>query len=212
MTITRARITLLIIMAMALLAMSGCLFSPPEKTDDDDTTVEFGSYDTPDGLVDNFVLAWENMVLEEYRDQILYNGEELTLDGSAYEQFKFYFIADSYEDPFWGYGSEVDHTQALFSGDPGENDTPGVESIELSLNPFSDWSDYTGATVEGDPAPTGCKGKTYYTNMTIQLKGTFGDDITAFLVDDMIRFYVIPVDVNGTTEYRLWKWLDVAND
>lgn len=214
MTITRARITLLLILAVALFATSGCLFSPPEKHDDDDDTVEFGPYATPDELVDNFLVAWEHMVLEEYRDQILYDGEEPIVGGANCEQFKFYFIIDSFDDPFWGYDLEVEHTDALFSGNPGLDETPGVESISLHLTQMSSWSTINeGAPVMGDAAPAGTKFKPFRTNMTINLKGTMPDGTTnAFLVDDVIQFYVVPADVDGSTEYRLWKWIDVSNE
>ena len=213
MTITRVRITLLLILAVALFATSGCLFSTPEKPSDGDDTVEFGSYTTPAELVDNFLLAWEHMVLEEYRDQILYNGEDPIVGGGDCEQFKFYFIDDeTYEFPFWGYDLEVEHTEALFSGNPGLDDTPGVESVSLHLEQATPWLAVSGE-VQGDLAPAGTQRKTFTTNMTIYLKSAIpgSDNITAFLVDDTIQFYVVPVDVDGVTEYRLWKWLDVSN-
>ena len=214
MTITRVRITLLLILAVALFATSGCLFSTPQKPDDTDDTVEFGPYTTPTELVDNFLLAWEHMVLEEYRDEILYNGEEPIVGGADCEQFKFYFLAggDDYDEPFWGYDLEVEHTDALFSGDPGIDDTPGVESISLHLTQATSWMPVAGL-IQNDLAPPGTQFKAFDTNMTIYLESAIpgSDNITAFLVDDTIWFYVVPVDVDGATEYRLWKWLDVSN-
>lgn len=213
MTTKRARLTTLLILAVALLATSGCLFSPPEKNDDNTPpAVEFGSYATPDGLVDNFVTAWEYMVISEYRDNILYPGTE-------YNSFVFYLLPDAM-DPngeelpdSWGYDEEVDHISGLFSGNPSEDgSTPGVESISLELEPFGTWNAPSDPyQVEGDAYPEGTMARRYRTDMTITLEGENPGGYNGFLINDVIELYAIPVSTDGSTEYRLWKWRDINN-
>ena len=153
--------------------------------------------DSPEAVKDNFEKAWYKMDIEGYR-ALLYDGEESLSGKETCAAFKFY------ED-------ECTHTEALFNGEPGQNATPGIESISLALVPWTDWTEIEGE-VQGDPVPAGCLHCTYLTNATIMLKDTIpGSDIIALLLDDMIQFYVIPVDVDGDTEYRLWKWMDVSN-
>ena len=212
---TRARLTTLLILAVALLASSGCLFSPPEKTGGNDNGPEYLAYDSPDNLIHNFIEAWNYMDFPEYRDNILYDGEQLATDGSAYEAFKFYFIEpDDTYGPSWGIEEEKTHTEALFSGNPSQDGTtPGVESISLRFENLSVWSPPTNPfEVEGDPYPAGTQYRRYQTDMDINLKGTIeGSEVNVLLVYDKVEFYVIPVEVDGATEYRLWKWRDIDN-
>jgi len=107
---TRARLTTLLILAVALLASSGCLFSTPEKPGGDTDGPEYLDYTTPDNMMTNFVEAWNHMDFAEYRDHILYDGEELANDGASYEAFKFYFIEDTGDGPSWGIEEEKAHT------------------------------------------------------------------------------------------------------
>ncbi|MBC8367186.1 hypothetical protein H8E52_07240 [bacterium] len=207
---TRARLTTLLILAVALLASSGCLFSTPEKPGGGDDGPTYLDYTTPDNLMANFVEAWNHMDFAEYRDQILYDGEEMASDGGTYEAFKFYFIEDTGEGPSWGIEEEKAHTQALFSGNPSQDGaTPGVESIDLRFNPASVWSVPDNPfEVQGDTFPVGTQFRSYLTDMTINLKGTIeGSEVNVLLVRDTVRFYTIPVDGDN---YRLWKWIDIS--
>ena len=210
---TRARLTTLFILAVALLASSGCLFTPQEKVGGEDPGPEYLSYDTADNLILNFKEAWNHMDFQEYRDNILYNGEMASPDGEDYEAFKFDFILpDDNYGPSWGIEEEKSHTEALFSGNSSaDGTTPGVESITLHFENLSVWSVPTNPfNVEGDSYPAGTQFRRYQTDMDINLKGTIQDsDVNVLLVNDTVEFYVIPVDVDGSTEYRLWKWLDL---
>ncbi len=207
---TRARLTTLLILAAALLASSGCLFSPPEKGGGGDDGPTYLDYTTPDNLMNNFEEAWNHMDFAEYRDHILYDGEEEATDGATYAAFKFYFIDDSGEyGPSWGIEEEKEHTEALFSGNPSQDGTtPGVESIDLNFVPAGVWSVPDNPfDVEGDTFPSGTQYRTYQTDMTINLKGTIeGTEVNVLLVGDTVRFYTIPVQGD---QYRLWKWFDI---
>ncbi len=210
---TRARLTTLFILAVALLASSGCLFNPTEKVGPDDPGPEYLNYNTAENLIQNFKEAWNHMDYTEYRDHILYDGEAAAPDGEDYEAFKFYFIEDDGEyGDSWGVEEEKIHTEALFSGNSSQDgDTPGVESISLTFENLSVWSVPTNPfNVEGDSYPAGTQFRRYQTDMDINLKGTIeGTEINVLLVNDTVEFYVIPIDVDGSTEYRLWKWLDL---
>jgi len=212
---TRARLTTLLILAVALIASSGCLFSPPEKPGGTTDGPVYLPYTTTDNLIQNFIEAWNHMDYPEYRDNILYDGQELASDGANYEAFKFYFIEpDDTYGPSWGIEEEKAHTEALFSGDVSQDgSTPGVESITLHFENLSTWSPPTNPfEVEGDSYPSGTQYRRYQTDMDINLKGTIeGTEVNVLLVHDKVEFYVIPVDVDGSTEYRLWKWRDIDN-
>jgi len=209
---TRARLTTLLILAVALLASSGCLFSPTEKVGGDDGP-EYLPYDTRDNLITNFVEAWNHMDFGEYRDNILYDGQMEAPNDQTYEAFKFYFIEndDTYGDS-WGVEEEKTHTEALFSGNPALDGSPGVSGIDLSFSSVSVWSTPTNPLfVEGDEYPSGTQFRRYQTDMSITLKGTNNQGYSGYEINDVVEFYSIPVDVNGSTEYRLWKWLDIGN-
>ncbi len=226
-------LTTLPLLLLLLAGSAGCLFNPP--TGDGTTPQEsYEPYYDPDpivamdNLVTNFRIAWERMDIAEYRDNILYDGIDLAPDGEAYAPFTFYFdqagaepgqtFPDS-EDYF----REVERATNMFSGQPGENpvdgsEVPGIQSIALDLTADGIWADPADPDhVEGDAYPEGTKVRFYHTNMNITLQSNIGDsNINAWLVQDRLRFHLIPVQVEdednpGTflTVYKLWKWRDI---
>jgi len=210
---TRARLTALLILAVALLASSGCLFSPPEKDDPVITGPEYLDYTTQDNLIANFEEAWNHMDFTEYRDNILYDGEMAAPDGETYAAFTFYFIIpDDIYGESWGIEEEKDHTEGLFSGNDALDGGPGVKNITLHFSNITIWSDPDNPLeVYGDEYPVGTKVRRFQTDLSIELKGTNSDGYSGYEVNDHVDFFVIPVDVDGSTEYRLWKWRDIGN-
>jgi hypothetical protein len=221
MKINFAKQPIVLVIPVALLALSGCLFSPPEKPPVENQPVEYNDYTTPDNLVANFVLAWVNRDIVEYRDKILFNDQKATDGGTEYAPFTFYYIDG--EDPFGNelpdlqrYEDEVTNTGNLFSGNDGKQGTPGVRSIDLSLTKNQTWTAPTNPIhVENDPYPQGTLRAYFSTDMLVSLKSNMpGSDTNGFLVQENLEFHVIPIIVGeGTddehTEYRLWKWHDL---
>ena len=190
---------------LASLLVSGC----SNSTDPVDEGPEYLDYSTPDNVIDNFVTAWNEMDIAEYRDVILYAGDPLTREEDYYAEFKFYFIDYYSEGLLWNLEEEQTHTQALFSGDPGSGGiTPGVESVSLRFNAAGLWTAPDNPIeVFEDEYPIGTRYCTYLTDMTIILTDTIeGSDVNVLLVRSTVRFYVIPVEGG---EYRLWKWIDI---
>jgi len=207
-------------LAMTVLLGGGCLFNPPEKPPVTNPPVVYHAYTHPDSLVANFILAWENRDIAEYRDHILYKGSELAPDGNAYQVFMFYFAEDP-ADPdsdlpdFFIYDEEIETVTKMFSGTPGVSGTPGIREISLALEPFSaSWQAPSNPDhVEGDPYPPLTRQRYYSTDMLITLKSEIpGTDINGFVVTDRLWFHVIPVQVGDQVEYRIWKWRDILTD
>jgi hypothetical protein len=190
---------------LASLLVSGC----SNSTDPVDEGPEYLDYSTPDNVIDNFVTAWNEMDIAEYRDVILYAGDPLTREEDYYAEFKFYFIDYYSEGLLWNLEEEQTHTQALFSGEPNDTGiTPGVESIDLRFNAAGVWSAPDNPLeIFGDEYPAGTLFRNYLTDAVLNLKGTIeGTDVNVLLIRDTVRFYVIPVEGG---EYRLWKWVDI---
>ena len=201
-----------VLAALSLLATVSC----SENTGIDilpEEIPEYSDYSTPDSLIANFVIAWNWMDLTEYRDHLLHDGELAAPDGGFYAAFKFYFIvpSDTYG-PSWGIEEEKDHTGELFSGNDALNGDPGVKGITLRFVPLSEWTELTEpGDVDGDTYPEGTQFRSYVTDLNIELKGPNGDDFNGYEVNDQIEFYVIPVDIEGATLWRLWKWRDMSS-
>ncbi len=188
-------------------------------TDYEAPVFEYLPYDSPDNLVENLVRAWENLDIDEYRDHILYDGLLPATDGATYEPFYFYYDPDGEQGgqtfpDLDLYGTEVQILGKLFSGQMGQdhlgNPIPGVDMLRWSVSGESAWDGPPGDTVEDHPYPEGTLRSFYGTDLLFNLKTTIGDsNIDAWWVDDRMLLHVIPVEVGGATEYRLWKWRDL---
>jgi len=170
-------------------------------------------YDTPDAVIEAFTDIWNDMDFPEYRDYLLYDGETPAADRETYTAFKFYFIVpDDQYGASWGFAEEKEHTERLFSGSDALDGSPGVKTITLHLSPITTWEAPANPyEVEGDTYPEGTQVRRYQTDLSIELKGTNNDGYSGYEVNDHVDFFVIPVDVDGSTEYRLWKWRDIGN-
>jgi hypothetical protein len=192
---------------ITILSATLLLISCSSSTDPVDEGPEYLDYSTPDNVIDNFVTAWNEMDIAEYRDVILYAGDPLAREEDYYAEFKFYFI-DGFS---WGLEDEETHTEHMFSGEPSNGgSTPGVQDIDLFFSPSGDWqSPDNPYWVEGHTYPEGTVYRNYQTDLTVSLNGTVeGTEVNVLLVRDIVRFYVIPLD--DGTGYRLWKWMDVG--
>jgi hypothetical protein len=210
---------------------AGCLFGTPTQPPQPEPLPTYKPYydadpvKAMDNLVHNFTTAWELRDLPEYRDSILYSSTQEATDGALYAPFTFYY--DRSEDPDLPelelFDREVTRATNIFSGLPGQdgdgNVVPGIKSISLELSANGLWANPTDPDQQdGDPYPDGTKWRSYETNMLITLKGTYGANTDAWLVQDRLIFHVLPVRVvdplapNGYhTVYRLWKWRDIIN-
>ncbi len=234
MTRSTLKWTALALLFIFLAGSSGCLFSTRKDDPLPTPPQSYLPYYDPDSdvamdnLVTNFIRAWENRDVEEYRDSILYN-DQVAEDGNVYQFFHFYFdpIGEEPGQTFPNYdlfSREVERVTNMFSGQKGEdhlgNEIPGILSIDLELNADNEWDDPPGGTVEGHSYPDGTMRRYYNTVMLITLESNIGDsNINAWNVDDRLLFHVIPVrqendDAPGTyhTVYRLWKWRDLITE
>ena len=220
--------TALPLLLTLIVAASGCLFSTPEKPGGGiDPVVEYEDYFTPSNLVLNFQTAWSSKDADEYRDHILYNSTNNATweEGSNdFQTFTFYY-AEGVDQ--WGnqlplsqsYELEVANITRMFSGNVGLNETPGVETIALTLEANGIWAAPPTVLVEGDEWPAGTLQRFYDTDMLVMLKGEIpgSDNINGLQVNGRLLFYVIPVRVNDSSdlgyhkEYRLWKWRDLTD-
>jgi hypothetical protein len=66
-----------------------------------------------------------------------------------------------------------------------------------------------GDEIDGDPFPAEARWCLHTVDMLITLKESFGDGgVSAFAVSGRFLFQCVPVDAEGVTEWRLWKWWD----
>ncbi len=179
----------------------------------------------PEDVVTNFVSAWKNKVVAEYRYNILYDKETMVTweEGSSdFATFVFYFVAgvDQWGDPLPDhqyYADEWANAERMFSGNEGRNGTPGIDIIDMALIPNGIWTEPSNELIEGDAWPAGTLERVYSTDLTVILKSTLPDDpdIIGFLVNSRLQFHIIPVRVPDSSalgyhkEYRLWKWHDL---
>ena len=188
-----------------ILFLTGCSYKTllaPE----DEPPFQYLPYATPDEMAANFVSVWENRDIDEYGENLLYDGVEQASDGLVYESFRFYFLPGELES--WGLEEEISHTEALFSGRPArDGKTPGVKRIDLKLHPRGDWLAVVGE-MRGHDCPEGTLRRLFRTEMVLTLKSE-GQAAFAFTVDDLVELVAIPVIVGDECRYRLWKWIDV---
>lgn len=178
---------------------------------------EYVAYDSPDNLVANLAVAWERLDLTEYRDSILYLGVELATDGEFYQHFMFYY--DRSWDPdlpeYDTLDREIQRVAVIMSGLPGQdsqgNVIPGIKSISVTLTPNGVWADPIDPDeVDGDPYPPGTQWRSYDADILVTLKANIGDtDISQWRVLTTFIFHCIPVQAEGGTRWKLWKWREV---
>ncbi len=207
---------LVILCLLPLLLSAGCILDDSDGPSETPPVLQYLAYTDPDNLVENFIRAWENRDIAEYRDHILYDGEQLATDGVAYEPFHFYFGQDPGQTypPFLTYDSEKETVGNMFAGLKGQdhygNEIPGIRSIALALNAENAWDPPSSDMVEGHDYPEGTQSRFYSFNMLITLESNIGNsNINAWEVQDRLLFHVVPVETAGGTEYRLWKWRDI---
>ncbi len=205
--------------ALAVLALAGGLLAgcgeDAERTLNPPEGPDYLANDSPDNVIANLVIAWEAMDAEGYA-ALLYDGIELATDGQAYAPYKFYY--DRSLDPDLPvidlYDRELVRTGALLGGEEGMDSqghaVPGVRSVSMDLNPIGVWTAPIGPDVDGDPYPEDARWRSYTTNFLISLKGNYGENTSAWLVQDWLIVHCIPVQVGANTEWRLWKWRDVV--
>ncbi len=168
------------------------------------------SNDSPDHLMANLLLAWEALDPVGYA-ALLYDGSEAATDGEHYLPFSFYF--DQAADPSlpvsWPCQDEQTCTETLLGEEPGEG-LAGLRALAADFMGSGDWQAVTGGQVGEDPCPEDALWRAYDTNILMTLKATIAGGPSAFLVQDRAIVHCFPVQVGAGTEWRLWKWRDVA--
>jgi hypothetical protein len=176
--------------------LSGCgLFSPDETSDPPDNggDVAYPAATTPDLVVANFEKAYEEKKIDEY---------DKLLD----ENFTFYFSQTDVNQlgvpASWDRAQELLSATKMFSAQPGT--TPGgqpqepIQSFQVVLQPETTvWDTNVPAEFPGTLK------RSYNVNMTVFFEG--GGSVAVRGIQD---FYVAPVEVNGTTIYKLRYWVD----
>jgi len=183
--------------ALGLLLLTACSDSTTEPDGP-----EYLDYSTPDNLVANLGMAWERMDVDVYADSILYDGSELATDGEAYSAFTFL----DYDDGlgwFWAFDDEIEMVSRVFSGGPAQDfDIPGIEAIELLLEPLTPW-----LAPDPEEEPEGLVVRRYATDFEATLTGVIpGTEITTLRINTEVDLYAIPVIAGPVVSYRIWKW------
>lgn len=165
------------------LGSAGCIFSPP--VDDPDKDV-FQTADSPEKLLENFVLSYESRNIDGYLSCIHDEFEFILLevDWADYD-------GDGIIDHSWGRDIEENFTAGMFQSD-------SAEVIELILNGTGNTQWY------GDPT-----GETRQLTRSFELKVYFweGGSQVGFRAQGDAIFLCRP-DGNGI--YTIWQWTDLS--
>lgn len=183
-------------LVVATSLLSGCGLFSPDETEPDGTVPpppEYPRATTPDLVVSNFERAYEEKSIAEY-DKLLDSA------------FTFFFSQTDVNqlgvEPSWDRAAEMASATKMFSALPGT--TPGgqpqepIQSFQVLLEQeTTTWDSNVPSQYAGTLR------KSYNVNMTVFFQG--GGSVAVRGIQD---FYVAPVDVDGTTIYKLRYWVD----
>ncbi|MFO7655339.1 MAG: hypothetical protein R6X25_16180 [Candidatus Krumholzibacteriia bacterium] len=171
----------LILAAVAMLAMSGCIFSPDDDNDDPPPPIPRPELTTKDAVITNYALVYADRDIDAYGN--LLHGD---------------FVFEDTDREITNYDDEMTTTRNMFTEQPGrdENDrvVPGLSSINATLTAIDSWQEvspehpYFGGV--------GAQVRAYRVEFIFQPSGA----TYFFQVEGPANFYVIPVDGD---EWRL---------
>lgn len=186
---------LLVAVAIILSYSFGCILSPEEEARPNPRPpVRFAVLTAPDSLIYNLVLAYQELHIEEYSKLLL------DTDDGGYGQ-EYYWknqLEDvgNLEEESYPRAIDITRTGNLFQAAktvPIKPEHPIIDSYELTIYPGT-WSPTD--SLWGEPCEDCWETERGY---YIELK--LGEDrITA---DHRVRFYVVPIQVDDVTEYRI---------
>jgi len=192
---------------LGFLLAAGCSEDNPANVDQGPP--DYLPNTSPENLIANLAMAWEAMDAEGYA-ALLYGGEQPATDGDYYAPFKFHFEEGG--DPglpaFWVKSREEACAERLLGGLPGDDGIPGIASISMELDPIGAWDAMGGDEIAGDPFPATARWCLHTVSMLMPLEESWGETTSKLAVSGRFLFQCVPVDVEGTTEWRLWKWWD----
>jgi hypothetical protein len=178
---------------LVLVAASGCIFSP--KDDDGDTppppAPSYRAPTHPDSVTLNFRDIYADMNIDAYRDML-------------HPDYKFILKPGSGDDEFYNYDTEVQIHDNIFASRPGGPDgtIPPITGINIVMNALGAWQ----AISPEDANFGGVDGQ--WRQFNVEMVFTRPAPATTFIVEGESLFYVIPVQVEGRTEYRLYGIVD----
>jgi len=162
----------------------GCIFAPPPVNDDNPTL--FQTADTPEILMENFVLSYETRNTDEYLHCLHDDFEFILLEVDWAD-----YNGDGIIDQSWGRDKEEEFTTGMFN-------SPEAQVIELMLNGTSNTEYY------GDPT-----GATRQLVRSFELKVYFVEDgVQVGHRASGEAIFLCRPDQNG--EYRIWQWTDLS--
>ncbi len=195
---------------LGLVLVAGCGEDNPANVDQGPP--DYLPNTSPANLIANLEIAWEAMDAAGYV-ALLYGGEQTATDGAFYAPCKFHCVEGGGLDlpAFWVESREAACAERLLGGLPGD-EFPGVKSLSLDLSPIGTWDAMGGDEIAGDAFPPTAQWCLHTAGMLVTLKsGIGGGDTDQIAVNGRFLFQCLPVEVEGVTEWRLWKWWDETN-
>lgn len=190
------RLLMVMTLAALLIAPAGCIFSPDDDPTIDPVVTELPPAKTKEILMSNFKKVYEDMNIEGFINLLDENYKTILL---AETQDQWGWADDFY----FNYTDEVSIHRKMFRGDPGVdpngNTVHPIASIEVDLlEQMVGWLDIPNDDIDFG----GYEGQYAPFRVTIQFHDA---DLThRFLVQQQVNFYVIPVEQDGQT---IWKML-----
>jgi hypothetical protein len=182
---------LMLLAVVLLIAPAGCIFSPDDSNDNDNTGTELPFPNTPEKLMANFQTVYENMDIDGYR-QVIDPSFTIYLSQETIDEF-------ALPREFFDYDEEVLITERMFSGNsitrPNGDIIPGITRIDFSY--FQ--AEAAWATSPADHRIPNALWAPYRVDMTIT-QGTDG----RLNIKGIIEFYLTSeqVEYQGRTQTK----------
>ncbi len=189
------KLLLVLTLVALLIAPMGCIFSPDDGGDGGGGDTGMPPATTPEQLMKNFKTVYTEMLIDDFVDLL-------------HEEYKTILLSETLDEWSWAsdfyfnYTDEVTIHTKMFRGDPGVdangNTVHPIDSIVVDLlEPQTTWDDIP----EDDQWFGGFNGKWAEYRVNIQF---FNADLShKFEVQQRVLFYIVPVQENGRTIYKM---------
>jgi len=199
------KFALVLVAALAVLGLSGCILSPKEEVPDKPPSV-WKDLTQKEDVIDNLVQAYKAHDINHYQDLLLLD------DQSAFDPYIWYNQATDVGPPPEGLEvytllqDDVRETRGMFAAADRASGVPTslyLDQLDLTLLPGS-WLQI--ADFNGIPCAD-CWETTREYTITIH----FVEEDKTVTGNDLVKFTVVGIPVNGKTYYRLARADDIMD-
>ena len=201
------RLRVLAIVIVSGLVISACnLFDADQGSSNREPPPppEYAALTSPGNLVHNLVLSYAYLDIEEYASLLL-----STEDGDYGREYRWYFQSEDAAEigsDYWTRLKDIEVTNNLFraaSGTPVNPFHTKLEDLFLDIMMYTPW--FTIDSLWGEPCED-CWSIVVPYDIRIDFDG---DRIYG---DDLVEFFIVPIDEGDVTTYRIASMRDVHDE